>query len=277
MRLFRVTPVILILAACGKAEKPAEQAAAAPVEPRVVHVTVTDYAFQAPDTLPSGLTSFHMMNNGKELHHLVLLKLAPGQTVADLAGVNMEGPLPPGMIFMGGPNAPVPGGSAESLVDLKTGQYALLCIIPSPVDMKPHVAKGMIRPLTVIAGETVAAAPTPDLTITLSDYDFALSGPVSAGKHIIKIENTAEQPHELLLVKLEPGKTVADVAKWSEKMQGPPPGVPFGGITPISTGINNIVTVELAPGEYGLLCFVTDAKDGKLHILHGMVKQFTVS
>ena len=34
--------------------------------------------------------------------------------------------------------------------------------------------------------------------------------------------------------------------------------------------------VDLEPGEYGLFCFLPDAKDGKPHVAHGMVKQITV-
>ena len=33
----------------------------------------------------------------------------------------------------------------------------------------------------------------------------------------------------------------------------------------------NIIHVTLTPGEYGLYCFVDDAKDGKMHVEHGMV------
>jgi len=36
------------------------------------------------------------------------------------------------------------------------------------------------------------------------------------------------------------------------------------------------VDLDLAPGEYGLLCFLPDAKDGKPHFVHGMHKQITV-
>jgi hypothetical protein len=36
------------------------------------------------------------------------------------------------------------------------------------------------------------------------------------------------------------------------------------------------VTLTLTAGEYGLLCFIPDAKDGKPHFVHGMIKQFVV-
>ena len=31
------------------------------------------------------------------------------------------------------------------------------------------------------------------------------------------------------------------------------------------------------PGSYALICFVPDAKDGKPHAMHGMLKTLTVS
>lgn len=38
------------------------------------------------------------------------------------------------------------------------------------------------------------------------------------------------------------------------------------------------VTIKLVtPGDYGLMCFVADAKDGKPHLVHGMVKTIKVS
>jgi hypothetical protein len=50
----------------------------------------------------------------------------------------------------------------------------------------------------------------------------------------------------------------------------------MGGTTVIAKGGVNYITAQFAPGEYGLICFMPDARDGKPH-LHGMMKQFTVS
>ncbi len=280
MRVSRccIPVVLLALVACAKREKPAEQAAlpAAPPAPPTVHVTATDYAFDAPDTLTAGQTTFRLMNHGKELHHLVLLRLAPGQTVADLQKMDPNAGPPPGVTMIGGPNPAVPDGSAEATVDLKAGQYAMICVIASSVDGKVHMLKGMMRGVTVVEGGASAAAPTPDITIKLSDYAFDPSAPLTAGHHVIRVENAGPQPHEMVMVRLEAGKTMQDFATWAEKLQGPPPGVPLGGASTMSTGESNTVTVDLAPGEYGFICFVGDVKDGKPHLAHGMIKQFTV-
>jgi uncharacterized cupredoxin-like copper-binding protein len=36
-------------------------------------------------------------------------------------------------------------------------------------------------------------------------------------------------------------------------------------------------TVNVTPGEYALICFLPDHKDGKEHHEHGMIEQITVS
>jgi hypothetical protein len=44
----------------------------------------------------------------------------------------------------------------------------------------------------------------------------------------------------------------------------------------MARGEDNLITMDLTPGEYGLICFAPDAKDGKPHFTHGMMTQFTV-
>jgi hypothetical protein len=272
---------LALLGGCAKAEKPAEQAAAAvpaapaPAARPTVHVVAGDFSFQAPDTLAAGPTTFHLMNNGKELHQIVFLRLAPGETMADLKKMNLMAPPPPELHLIGGPSPATPGGTAEAIVDLTPGQYVMLCGIPSP-DGTPHMMKGMMRPLTVTASTAPVKAPVADVTITLSDYKFTPSVPLTAGHHMIKVENAGAQWHELVFVRLEPGKKIEDFAKWADKPAGPPPGAPINGASSISVGEVNFIEVDLTPGEYGFLCFLPDVKDHKPHLAHGMIQQFTV-
>src|SRR5262249_45465843 len=74
----------------------------------------------------------------------------------------------------------------------------------------------------------------------------------------------------------EPGKTVEQFVQWTEKMQGPPPGSFLAGVAPMSAGEASFITLDLSPGEYGLICFFPDSKDMKPHFMHGMMKQGTV-
>jgi len=59
-------------------------------------------------------------------------------------------------------------------------------------------------------------------------------------------------------------------------MKGPPPAEPVGGVVALDKGARASFVADLSPGEYGLICFVPDAKDGKAHVVHGMVKTIKV-
>ena len=273
---FAVVLAGIAAVACTKAEKPADQAAvappAAPAAPNVVHVEAADYSFTAPDSIPSGVTTFHMMNGGKEAHQVIIFKAS----IEDMKKMNPNGPAPADLVVVGGPNAAMPGGTAEATLDIAPGTYTMMCLIPS-ADGKPHAMKGMMRALTVTQGTSTAVMPTPDITAKLTDYAFEFSAPLTAGHHVIRIENAGPQNHEMVFIKLDSGKKIEEFAKWALSMKGPPPGAPINGGGVMSVGGVNTVQVDLTPGDYGVLCFVTDAKDKKPHLMHGMVKQITVT
>ena len=272
--------LLALSVACAKSEPPKAESAAPPAPPagpNVVEVTASDFAFAMPDTLPAGPTTFHLVNQGPSVHHIQVIRLEEGKTMADFEKAMGPGEHPPQswMVFEGGPNTPVPGGSSDGSLELAAGNYVVMCGIPGP-DGIPHAAKGMVHSLTVVPSDVQRTMPEPDITLTLNDYSFTFSKPLTAGKHVIKVVNGAAQPHEVLIALLPPGKTAADLPKWVMKQQGPPPAMPLGGTSMIHPGGSNTVTVELAPGEYGLWCFFPDAKDGKPHFMHGMMQQITV-
>ena len=245
--------------------------------PRTITVTARDYALELPDTLPSGATTLRLINQGKEFHHVWIARLDSGKTVDDvMAALKSRSPLPSWIHDAGGPNAPRPeGGEASATVLLVPGTYIVACLIPS-ADGVPHLMKGMVRSLTVVPSESPAAAPEADVVMTLRDYSFFLSRPLSAGKHVIEVRNEGTQWHEFELVQLAPGKTPHDVIAFIEHGIGSPPGLPIGGVSPLAVGATSYMHVDLQPGRYGLICFLPDRKDGKAHFEHGMTQEFEV-
>lgn len=248
----------------------------------VVTVTATDYAFQAPDTIAAGRTTFHLVNKGPDMHHIWLIKLEQGKTLKDLVeATKTPGPLPKWAVEVGGPNTPMPGGESWATVDLEAGRYVMACVIPAKTDGQPHFMKGMVKEVAVTArrgvqqaGKTVA--PAVDVVMTLDDYDFRVSSPITTATKSIRLRNVAEQTHEAIIIKLDPGTTVQQFLGAMEKPQGPPPGALIGGITGIAKGRTVDIPTSFTPGDYALICFVPDARDGKPHLAHGMVKQFSV-
>jgi hypothetical protein len=253
--------------------------AAEPATPAPVTITATDYKFELPASIPAGVVRLDLQNHGKEFHQAQLVRLEDGKTVADLAAaMKHEGPPPAWLKFVGGPNGIAPGQEAAGTAWLPAGKYAVLCLIPGP-DGVPHVMKGMVQPFEVTAGTSTAMdLPAAGDTIRMTDYAFQMSRPLTPGRHQIRVENGGPQPHELVLLRLAPGKTVQDFATWATTgaMKGPPPAMPLGGVAVLDSGLSGEFPAELTPGEYGLICFVPDAKDGKLHLAHGMTKQFKV-
>src|SRR2546423_2117207 len=251
-------------------------AAVAPrAKAHVVHVTGQDFQFDAPDVIAAGLTEFRFLNKGPSLHHLAILKLTGGNTIDDLrAALANPGPAPAWVKEMGGPNAPDAGLESNATLNLGAGNYALICFVD--IGGPPHFAKGMVRPLRVVPSKVPDPRLTADVVLTLFDYSFRLSSPIRAGNRTIRVRNIGKQHHEVQLVQLAAGKTLGDFMSWLQKMDGPPPGKALGGIAGMDHGMSEYFTATFAPGNYGLICFVPDAKDGKPHFAHGMVEQITV-
>jgi hypothetical protein len=289
MRLLSLAAVAAV-AGCSVKEAPkadstaaaAAPTAAAPAAANVVNISASEYKFEAPDQIPAGLTTFKLTNGGKEMHHVTLIKLDSGKTYNDLIeGIkNMKpGTHPPGWVIpAGGPNAAAPTSSSSLTQVMQPGNYAIVCFIPDAKGV-PHVMKGMSKPLTVTENATAnMIEPNADITVTLKDYKFDFSTPLTAGKHTLKIETAPGQPHEFTFFQLNPGKTPADLTKYVETgMQGPPPGMPLGGVSAIGAGMPAFYEVDLKPGDYAIICFLEDAKDGKPHYTHGMIQQIKVT
>jgi len=160
---------------------------------------------------------------------------------------------------------------------LTPGNYLLVCFL-NGADGKPHIAKGMIKSFVVTPAATAMAMPAADVTITTKDYAFEVSPAITAGTHTIRMVNNGPQLHEIAVMKLAPGATMAQAQAWmGSGMKGQPPIMPMGGIAGLSVGQAANFTATFAPGDYVLICFVPDAKDGKPHVEHGMILPFKVS
>ena len=291
------------IALCACSQKEAAKADSAPVAQAgaaaaskasydpATHVAVVhtkDFAFDAPDSVNAGWTTFHLLNDGPGIHHLQFVRVDSGKTTADVvtavdAVVGHKGPAPAWLTFVGGPNAPNPGAESDAIVNLEPGNYALLCLVDIPGHVA-HFDKGMVRALKVTAASaTPAAEPTADVTVALSDYKFDATGPfTTAGAHTFKVTNAGPQAHEIEILRFAPGKTMKDLGEFMAAAMGPnPPAGPppvdlIGGVSAGQPKQVSYFTANLTPGKYVMLCFIGDTKDGKPHMEHGMVREFEV-
>jgi hypothetical protein len=224
------------------AEAGSETAAESSSTAHVVEVTALDYAFDAPDEIPSGWTTFRLTNEGKEHHFLLLQQLPDGKTLEEYleeigapfdsvwhelqgglgkaeAGA-LLGQLLPGWFAsvkqLGGPGLVAPGGVAQTSVKLEPGTYVMECYVKT-ADGVFHGMLGMARVLTVTGEPSGAPEPEADLAITLSNFEMAIQGDVKAGEQTVAVR-FQEHPefglgNDVHMVRLEDG-TDLDVAGW---------------------------------------------------------------
>ena len=120
---------------------------------QIATVTVVglDYAYQAPATLPAGLTAFAFENHGKVRHEVVIARLRAGATLdslihgepgaARLRFVEIVG------ILIAEPEGRPLG---RLLVDLAPGQsYVLFCNFQDAADKPRHMAIGMVASIQI--------------------------------------------------------------------------------------------------------------------------------
>ncbi len=264
----------LLLSAC--AAQPA--APAAPAVPTAVTFKGADFSFEGPESIPAGLITINFQNIGKEWHHAQLARLNDGVTMEQLdEAMKKNSNAALGMVnLVGGVGALDPNGSGSVTLKLQEGQYLLLCFIPS-ADGVPHLAKGMIRPLTVKGAGATAAEPKADVTVNMADFHFTMPAEVKAGKQVWKVINDGPQPHEIALVRLAEGKTLDDIYAWYAKPEGPQPFNMVGGMQGMNAGVPAaFINLDLQPGNYVAVCDIPDPASGKPHSELGMVMPFTV-
>lgn len=248
-----------------------------PIAPPVVNIVAKDFGFDPIADVPAGVVQIRLLNEGPSIHHAAIFKLLRGKTVDDLvAALKNPGRPPKWAIPTPGPNAPAPTEYANVTTRLTPGNYAVLCFVDAG-GSPPHFMKGMFQGFKVVPSKNRAIEPSTDVTVNTFDYGFKLSKPLTAGMHSVRVTNSGTQPHEIELIQLAPGKTISGMLAWiGGDMKTPPPGKPMGGVVDVLPGGHASFNVTLAPGEWGIVCFLPDIRDGKPHFMHGMVTQVTV-
>lgn len=112
--------------------------------------------------------------------------------------------------------------------------------------------------------------------VELSDYDISMDETALEGPTVVlRGSNTAQEDHEMLVLKLENGASTDDMLRDT----GPelPPGINFSGEVPVRGGQQqDLLLVDLEPGTYVVVCLFPD-QDGVPHLASGMEQSFTVS
>ena len=121
-----------------------------------ITVNSTEYAFDLPETLPAGETTFTLVNKGKEQHMLIMAELKPGApSIEELVKMD-EKEANKFIVDQQTINPIKPDTTSEKTItfDLKAGAtYGYVCFVPSPKKSEghgqPHAFLGMLGTFTV--------------------------------------------------------------------------------------------------------------------------------
>lgn len=111
-----------------------------------------------------------------------------------------------------------------------------------------------------------------EVSVTMDEYSFALHGSARPGRVVFDFRNDGALKHEAVLVVLPPDvaplreQLASDSRVTVDTLAAVPPR------TPRSTGL---FAADLAPGRYGIICFVLD-DDGVDHSSKGMSAEIIV-
>ena len=250
-----------------------------------ISILAEDYAFDAPDEIPSGWTTFEYTNEGEEPHFMILARIPEGKTFDDVtrqvtppfneiwyelrdgeisqeeAFEKLGVELPEwfwAVEFMGGPGLISPGLTTKATVQLEPGNYYLECYAKTE-DGEFHSIEGMMRGLSVTDVRSEATRPEADIDITLSNFELDIEGTLTPGKHTVAV-HVAENPeegfgHNVHVARIEPGMDVDEIVRWMNPfeitgMQTPAPTKLLGGMQMLPEGQTGYFTLDLEPGRY---------------------------
>ena len=125
-----------------------------------------------------------------------------------------------------------------------------------------------------------SVAVSPPSVATFSAWDHGFDGPdtIPAGQITIRLQNRGQEPHQLQLLKLDQGKSSADLAAALQAGGGVVPAWAkhMGGPNGIGSGDASEATVFLEPGSYVIICGIP-TKNHQTHAALGMQKALHVA
>jgi hypothetical protein len=275
LALLAATALSISLAACGDDDDEGGEG-----EAQTLRITVADKGkgqstLEAPTSAEPGPVEITLENRGKRLHDAQLFRVAGGQTAAQTIGalgraLQAGAPLPDWLTYAGGVQATEAGASQTVTQALEPGTYYIGDIEGTSGPPEPSTV-----PKIVVSGEAAdSELPESESTVRAFEYGFEAQG-LTAGRNQVLFENAGAEPHHLEAFPLLAGRTIEDVKAFVKTEKGKPP-VDFEQetvTTILEGGTSQLVTLDLEPGRYALLCFVSDRQGGPPHAVKGMVSE----
>jgi hypothetical protein len=244
-------------------------------------VVSTDQGLDVPTQVDAGLVNIRLFNRGKALHSVILVKVDRLDRLASIAEFLRNNDWNVSWLkAMGGPGRITPGGISSAIVAVEPGRYLLADLGDGPPQGRLTRSNDFLRELSVVKGPGPAVVPTlppTELTISMTNWAFHVTGALYAGRRTIRVANESPLDHNLWVVRLLPGRSAQDVMQWLAQPKAAMPFEPAGGTTAVGAGRAINVPLDLLPGEYVLICGLLNPLSQKTHAAHGMFKLLTVT
>jgi hypothetical protein len=288
--LLLVVPVIG-LTACGS-KGPKSTLSVTETEPGK-----SKYKFEGLEPVKQGKLTVKLRNKGKADHELQIIRADGNRPASEVkaaltklvSGQNV--PVPDWLHAVGGVSFVKPGKTGTSTEVLNPGKYYVADTNSGDApNSPPYITQGAFGSFEVKKEKSNAPLPRITSQIKATDvpgdrHGFEVTGGLKVGQNTVVFDNASKkEDHHFVLLRILPGKTLAD-AKKALATQGPPQGQPpvdfqnaVGGAV-LDGKLKDIVQINIPqPGNYALLCFLQDRNGkGPPHFQKGMLKEIKIS
>lgn len=252
----------------------------------MLEIVATDFAFEAPDAIPSGWHTIKFTNTGSEPHMLLFHRLPEGITFQDFAidvwrpldevwqetkeqekefmqlgGIGLPSWFNAAEQWMGGGGILSGGHSTVLTLYLEPGIYTMECYVKTE-DGEFHAMEGMLRELIVTNQRSEKIPPEADIKITLTNTSMSMEGDIKAGHNLFEVHLAEGSNHNVHVARLDMDTDINEVLDWMDwsKLEGLWPAEPaefVGGLNILPKGGTGYFTLDLEPGRYLFLSEMT--------------------
>jgi len=257
----------VLLAACGEEE----------AQQLTLELTGDGKAIEisAPSSAEPGEAEITVENNAKAEAEAQLIRIegdrSPQEVFGALGKAVKGQPIPDWFRAGGGVASLRPGESGTVTQVLEPGTYYAINTEGGP----PSDPESLTS--FEVSGEESGDEVDADATVSAFEYGFEAEG-LGADSEEVLFENSGAQPHHIVYAPLSGDTTVDDVNAFLKTEKGKPPfeDKDVRSTAVIEGGESQLVSLDLKPGRYVLLCFISDRQGGPPHAVKGMVDEVEV-
>ncbi|HEU4392544.1 MAG TPA: hypothetical protein VFR04_02780 [Solirubrobacterales bacterium] len=264
----------MALAACGSSSDGSDEAGGESGPQRLAFELSKAGQLSGPAKADAGLSELSLDNQDNLEANLQLIRVEGKHSVDEVLDGAKKArevkPVPSWFFVAGGVGEVAPRKSAEVEQVLAPGNYVAVNTEGEALPQKKATASFEVTGKAT-ADEQLSA---PDGKVTASEYTFKTTG-LHAGPGRIVFENAGKQPHNLIVSEILKGNDVKDVERYFKKEErlAPLSSEIHRVAAAIEGGESQVIPLDLKPGNYVFMCFVSDRQGGAQHALKGQLEE----